>query len=193
MNDGQTSREYPDRPLVGIGGIVFKGDAVLLVKRAKPPRQGAWSLPGGMQELGETVLETLRREISEETGLEISVGGLVDVIDFIEPDDDGQARFHYTLIDYWAEWAGGDLKAGGDAAEAVWAVLADLESFGLPERTAGLIRKANQMRRSGKPVALPKHTIRGHFRAAGIAVVFGLSAYGAIHLLIWLMKLADLL
>ncbi len=191
MNDGQTSREYPDRPLVGIGGIVFKGDAVLLVKRAKPPRQGAWSLPGGMQELGETVLETLRREISEETGLEITVGGLVDVIDFIEPDGDERTRFHYTLIDYWAEWAGGELEAGGDATEAVWAPLVDLATFELPGRTAGLIRKANGLR--SVPKALPKHTIRGHFRAAGIAVVFGLSAYGAIHLLIWLLKLVGLL
>ena len=73
------SREYPDRPFVGVGVVVWRGDNVLLIQRGKPPRIGAWSLPGGAQELGETVRETAVREVREETGVEIDVTHLIDV------------------------------------------------------------------------------------------------------------------
>jgi len=88
------TREYPDRPFVGIGVIVWCGGRVLLVRRARPPRQGQWSLPGGLQELGEGVLEAARREVREETGLDIDILGIADVVDLIERNDAGRVRYH---------------------------------------------------------------------------------------------------
>ena len=102
------SREYPDRPMVGVGVVVWRGPELLLIQRGKPPRKGAWSLPGGMQELGETVRETAVREVREETGLEIDLTHLIDVVDTITRDEDGRVRMQYTLVDFAAEWRAGE-------------------------------------------------------------------------------------
>ncbi|MEQ9361916.1 MAG: NUDIX domain-containing protein, partial [Rhodospirillales bacterium] len=93
------SREYPERPIVGIGAVVLKDDQVLLIRRGKPPRIGSLSLPGGAQRVGETVNEGALREVMEETGIEAEVLGLIDVVDSMTRDDDGRLQFHYTLID----------------------------------------------------------------------------------------------
>jgi len=113
-------RSYPDRPIVGVGVVVWRDERVLLIRRAKPPRQGEWSLPGGAQKTGETVFDAARREVLEETGLAIDVLGLVDVVDSIQRDDTGRVRYHYTLVDVFAAWRGGTVTAGDDAAEAAW-------------------------------------------------------------------------
>ena len=114
------SREYPDRPFVGVGVVVWRDGKVLLVKRGKAPRRGHWSLPGGGQELGETLQEAACREVKEETGIDIDVLGLIDVIDSIRHDDGGRIQFHYSLVDYAALWKSGDLRAGDDAADCRW-------------------------------------------------------------------------
>jgi ADP-ribose pyrophosphatase YjhB (NUDIX family) len=103
-----TSREYPDRPWIGIGVAAFRGDAVLLVRRARPPRLGAWSLPGGAQHLGERVQDTARRELREETGIEVGPLLLAEVIDALTADAEGRLRFHYTIIDFAARWTAGE-------------------------------------------------------------------------------------
>jgi len=102
-------REYPDRPLVGVGVVVVRGDHVLLVQRLNPPMAGRWSLPGGLQRLGESVFDAATREVHEETGISVNVEKVVDVIDFIERADKGPGdiRFHYTLIDVVAGWRSG--------------------------------------------------------------------------------------
>jgi len=114
------SREYPPRPIVGIGAVVLHGADVLLIRRGKPPRQGDWSLPGGAQKLGETVIEAAHREIREEAGCDIEVLELLDVIDSIRHDADGRVQYHYTLVDVLAVAKSRNLRAGGDAAEASW-------------------------------------------------------------------------
>ncbi len=131
--------QYPNRPLVGVGVVAVKDGRVLLIRRAKPPRQGRWSLPGGRQRLGETVRETARRELREETGVEAEVTALLDVVDSITRDDDGAIAFHYTLVDVLAEWRHGEARAGGDAAEAVWADAGDLGPYELWDETLRLI------------------------------------------------------
>ena len=121
------TREFPQRPLVGVGAVVLRGDRVLLIRRAKPPRQGEWSLPGGLQKLGETVFEAAVREVLEETGVAVQPLGIVDVVDLIECDGDpasGRVRWHYTLIDVVAAWRAGEPLAAADAADAVWAPVA---------------------------------------------------------------------
>ncbi len=136
---GLTS-EYPNRPLVGVGVVVIKNGCVLLIRRGKAPRAGAWSLPGGRQRLGETVRETARRELREETGVEAAVTALLDVVDSITRDDGGAIAYHYTLVDFLAEWCDGAVRAGGDAAEAVWADPDDLGPFDLWDETLRVIR-----------------------------------------------------
>jgi ADP-ribose pyrophosphatase YjhB (NUDIX family) len=134
------SREYPDRPFVGVGVVVWRGDEVLLIERGKGPRSGAWSLPGGAQELGETVQEAAHREIKEETDIEIDVTGLLDVVDLVRKDGDGRVQLHYTLVDFSAEWRSGEAKAGSDAAAVRWVPLADLDQYELWDETQRVIR-----------------------------------------------------
>ena len=134
------SREYPDRPFVGVGVVVWRGDKVLLIQRGKAPRYGSWSLPGGRQKLGETVRETAMREIAEETSLSIEIIHLIDVVDAVTHDDDGRVRYHYTLVDFGAEWRSGEAVAGSDAAGVRWVDPNDLDQYALWDETVRIIR-----------------------------------------------------
>ena len=133
------SRLYPKRPIVGVGVVVLSGDQVLLVRRAKPPRQGEWSLPGGAQKIGETVFEAGRREVLEETGVTVEVLGLLDVIDSIQSDDTDRIRYHFTLVDVLAVWISGEARAATDAAEAAWFVRTAVPDLGLWSETGRMI------------------------------------------------------
>ena len=139
------SREYPTRPIVGVGVVVLAAGRVLLVRRGKPPREGQWGLPGGAQELGETVFEAGAREVREETGLDVEVLGLVDVVDTIRNDESGRIRYHYTLVDVFAVARAGTLRSGGDAADAAWFDVADIPGLGLWSETERIIALAVEM------------------------------------------------
>jgi 8-oxo-dGTP diphosphatase len=136
------AREYPDRPVVGVGVVVWREDQFLLIRRGKPPNRGQWSLPGGAQKLGETVFEAARREIMEETALDVEVLGLVDVVDGIKADGQGRVQFHYTLVDVVAESQRGEAAAGDDAIAVCWFQLADLAELGLWSETERIIRES---------------------------------------------------
>lgn len=103
-------------PVPAVGVVCLRGDEVLLIRRGTPPRLGEWSLPGGRIEPGERAVDAALRELREETGVEARILGLIDVVDGIFPE----AGRHYVLIDYAAEWTGGEPVAGDDAAEAVF-------------------------------------------------------------------------
>jgi 8-oxo-dGTP diphosphatase len=126
-----TGREYPALPVVGIGIVLLKPDAVLLVRRAKPPSYGQWALPGGAQELGETAEQAARRELREEAGLEAGPMRLAANVDSIHHDDAGRVRFHYTILDFAASWVGGDPVPGGDVSDALFAPLDRLDPYDL--------------------------------------------------------------
>jgi len=136
------TRQYPDRPIFGVGAIIFEGQSVLLIKRGQPPLEGYWSLPGGAQEAGETVEEALAREIREETGLEIKIIKFATIVDIIDLDDGGRVRHHYTVADYLCQPIGGTLKAGGDALSAKWVALSDLEKLNLTPKAKEVIEAA---------------------------------------------------
>lgn len=140
------SRQYPARPIVGVGAIVWQGDKVLLARRAKPPRAGSWSLPGGLQKIGETVFEAARREVREETAIAIHVLGMVDVVDSIRRDAHGRVQYHYTLVDVHAEWQAGEPKGGTDASDAAWFALEDIPALGMWAETVKIIERSRQMR-----------------------------------------------
>lgn len=139
------NREYPERPAIGVGVVVLRARETLLVRRSRPPRQDQWSLPGGLQKLGETVFETAIREVAEETGVLVRVLGLIDVVDLIERDpDDRSVQYHYTLVDVAACWESGDATAASDAAAVAWTNVDELEGFELWSETERIIRLAHQ-------------------------------------------------
>lgn len=120
MSDARPGRDYPARPLVGIGCVVLRGADVLLVRRGRPPRLGEWSIPGGAQRLGETAEAAARRELAEETGVTAGPLHLAAVVDAITPDAEGRIRFHYTIVDFCALWLAGEPRPGGDVTEAAF-------------------------------------------------------------------------
>ena len=139
-------REYPDRPYVGVGVIVFRDKDVLLVKRNKDPNKGFWSIPGGKQILGETLVEAAQRELVEETGVRVDSLLLVDVADAIISDAEGKIKYHYTLVDYMGHWYSGNSRAGDDAQEVRWVHMNELSSYSLLEKTMNIIHKASAMK-----------------------------------------------
>lgn len=135
-------REYPEAPIVGVGIVCLRGGEVLLVRRSKPPREGGWSLPGGRQKPGETVRRCALRELAEETGVEAKIGALLDVVDSITRDDVGGLHYHYTLVEFRADWISGEARAGGDAADARWFAAAELGGLDLWDETRRIVALA---------------------------------------------------
>lgn len=142
-----SSREYPAFPIPGVGVICFKNEAVLLVQRGKEPRRGEWSIPGGAVEVGETLRHAAQREFHEECGGEIELRDLVDAVDLISRDEQGRVRFHYALIDFWAEWRGGELRPSDDVLDARWVSPAELDTYNLPAWSRAVIDKAAALRK----------------------------------------------
>jgi 8-oxo-dGTP diphosphatase len=137
------SREYPERPIIGVGAVILDQARVLLVQRAHPPLQGQWSLPGGALELGETLEEGVRREVLEETGLIVEPQAIVEIFDRISRDVEGCVQYHYVLVDYLCRVTGGCLACASDAAAARWAARDDLAS--VADFTVDVIHKAFRM------------------------------------------------
>ena len=137
-----SDREFPSRPIVGVGGVVVDGSRVLLVRRANEPLKGEWSLPGGAVELGETLEAAVTREIREETGIDVEVGPIVEVLDRVRFDPDGRPRFHYVLIDFICRPTGGALLSGSDADQVAWADVIELPKYRVADLTVGVIVKA---------------------------------------------------
>jgi len=144
----QDKRNYLEYPFVGVGVVVWKDEKFLLIQRGKPPRKGQWSIPGGRQELGESVKDTAVREVLEETGIVVTVTDFLDVIDSIQHDENGNISFHATLIDYAAEWISGGAKAGSDAIDVAWHSLEELSGLGLWSETERIIRQSATLRTS---------------------------------------------
>ncbi len=142
-----TKRDYPERPIVGVGAVIVDGDRALIVRRATEPLKGQWSIPGGMLELGEKLREGLAREVREETALDVEVGDVLDVFDSIFPDADGRTQYHYVLIDYRCSVLSGTAAAGSDVGEVRWVKSEELDGLGMKEVTVGVIRKALRINR----------------------------------------------
>jgi len=138
-------REYPDRPILGVGGVVISHGRVLLVRRGRAPALGEWSIPGGMLESGETLAEGVRRELSEETGLDVRVLAFLEVFERIDVDGDGKTRHHYVVLDYFCERISGEARAGSDVTEVAWAAPAELEGYSLTATATRVIRQAFEM------------------------------------------------
>jgi ADP-ribose pyrophosphatase YjhB (NUDIX family) len=150
---GMSSREFPLRPLIGVGGVVIYQDRVLLIKRGAEPLLGEWSIPGGMLELGETLTEGVSRELKEETGIEARVGPLIELFERIWRDDDGavegiaKPRFHYVIADFLCEYVSGNAAPGSDATDVAYASENELGDYQLTSTATRIIKKAFVMHR----------------------------------------------
>lgn len=144
-----SGREYPERPLVGIGVVLLKPGAVLLVRRSKPPAAGTWSLPGGAQKLGETAEAAARRELREETGLNAGPLTLAANVDSIHRDESGRVQFHYTILDFAGAWIGDEPRAGGDVSAAEFVPFIALEAYALWSEAHRVIAVARRILSSG--------------------------------------------
>ncbi len=122
-------RQYPAQPLVGVGAIIMRKGKMMIVKRGNEPAKGLWSVPGGVVELGEHLHDAVKREVKEETGLDIVIERLVDAVDSIVFDDQGLIQYHYVLLDYLCRPCGGTLKASDDVQELRWVQLDALQSL----------------------------------------------------------------
>lgn len=136
-------REYPDRPLVGVGAIVINDGKVLLVERGVAPSKGVWAIPGGGLNLGETIQEGAEREVLEETGIIIKAGSPVYAFDFIERDEKGQIRFHYVVVDMLGDYIGGEIRGGDDARDARWVSPVELNFLRVSLNTLKILKDMN--------------------------------------------------
>jgi 8-oxo-dGTP diphosphatase len=150
-----SSREYPERPLVGIGGVIIDRGRTLLIRRGSEPLRGEWSIPGGTLELGETLEEGVAREVLEETGIMVRVIELIEVFDRIYGEDGTIAaqvqkkpRFHYVIVDYLCERIGGEPHAGSDVTDVAFAFEEELGKYYLTETATRILKKAFAMDRA---------------------------------------------
>ena len=144
---GSDKRQYPERPIVGVGAVIVDDGKVVLIKRKFEPLQGQWSLPGGGVEIGETLEAAVAREMVEETGLDVMVGPVIEVFDRIMRDDQARVRYHYVLIDYLCWPIAGELRAGSDVDAAILVEPADLPAYKLTEKATAVIERALQLAR----------------------------------------------
>lgn len=135
MDQITISGAFPDLPRVAVGAVVFKDNKVLLIKRAKPPAQGLWAIPGGSVELGETLQQAAEREILEETGITILAKEPVYTFDVIEKDEKNRICFHYVIVDLIADYISGQPLPGDDADEARWVSFRELKNLDVNPRT----------------------------------------------------------
>lgn len=134
-------RLYPENPIVGIGAVIVKDNKVLLIKRAGDPGRGLWSIPGGLVELGEKIKDAVCREVKEETGLDVRVGEIADATEIITRDEEGKVKYHFVIVDFFAEVLRGELKPSSDALEAKWVEFKDLRKYRLTETVERLFKK----------------------------------------------------
>ena len=145
------NRRYPERPLTGVGAIIFRGTEVLLVKRGRPPAAGMWSIPGGLVELGETLQAAVQREVLEETGLVVKTTDLVAALDRVILDGEGRIEYHYIILDVLCEVVGGKLEAGTDADQCCFVPLGELGRLDMTRGTEEVVLSALE-RRAAAPL-----------------------------------------
>jgi len=137
------SRLYPERPMMGVGILIRKGEEYLLIKRASEPDRGLWSVPGGMVEIGEEAEEAAIREAKEETGLDVEILKDLGVVDKIVRDEVGKVRYHFIIIDYLAESVTGEMHHHDDALDAQWVHPRDFRKYPMSPTLVDLLVRIN--------------------------------------------------
>jgi ADP-ribose pyrophosphatase len=136
-------RLYPEKPMVGVGILIHKGDEYLLIKRAAEPDAGLWSIPGGLVEIGERAADAAGREAKEETGLDVEIEKVLGVVDKIIRDEGSEIKYHFVILDYLASLRGGSLAASSDALDARWVKAEEFLSYELSPTLVQLLRRVD--------------------------------------------------
>jgi len=135
------AREYPAQPVVGVGAVVVRDGRALIIRRAHEPRKGEWSLPGGHLDLGESLVAAVRREVKEETGLDVNVGPIIETFDRVHRDVEGRIRYHFVIVDFVCVSPEGEAVAGSDAEAVAWVTADELDAYGVNAHAASVIRR----------------------------------------------------
>lgn len=142
------AREYPAQPVVGVGAVIVRGDRALIVRRGHEPRKGEWSLPGGLLNLGESLADAARREVREETGLDVELGPIIETFDRVHRDGDGRIRYHFVIVDFVCWSDAGDPVAGSDAEAVAWVTAGEIDRYAVNQHAkAVILRGLNYHRR----------------------------------------------
>ena len=136
--------------MVGVGGVVIRDERALLIRRGSAPLEGEWSIPGGMLEIGETILEGVQRELLEETAIEVKVLDLIEVFERLTRDEAGKLKYHFVILDYLCEAVRGEARAGSDVTDVAWARAEELNAYSLTTTATRVIQKAFEMARGKK-------------------------------------------
>jgi ADP-ribose pyrophosphatase YjhB (NUDIX family) len=154
-----SSREFPERPIVGVGGVVIEDGRALLIRRGSEPLLGQWSIPGGTLELGETLETGVSRELLEETGLVVRVLGLIEVFDRIFTPEgkisgqkESRPKYHFVIADYLCERISGEARASSDVTDVAFAREDELAQFRMTETAMRILRKAFEMDRARRGI-----------------------------------------
>jgi 8-oxo-dGTP diphosphatase len=150
MNDSDISRSYPTRPYLAVSAAIFRDGRVLIVRRARPPAHGLYTLPGGGVELGETLEQAIIREVREETNLEIEPVALAGYRQAIARDGEGRIERHFVILPFAARWIGGEVSLNDELAEAHWLEPSALTGLQTTDGLAQIIAAARE--RLGTPV-----------------------------------------
>lgn len=134
-------RRYPNKPILGVGALIYDGDRVLLVQRGKEPLKGFWSLPGGAVESGEQLEQALLREVLEETSLIVKIVRFGEIFERIMPDPEGKIEYHYVLLDYVCEVVSGQPHPGSDSADVRWFSPEELKGVPVTSGTLEVIER----------------------------------------------------
>jgi 8-oxo-dGTP diphosphatase len=142
LHTNEASRRYPSRPFLGVGALIFEDGRILLVERGQEPLKGYWSIPGGIVETGEKLEEGVRREVLEETGLDVEPFSMFEIFERIIPDAEGKPEYHYVLIDYLCHRLGGEPAAASDVSRVAWVSEPELGGYRITEGTLAVIERA---------------------------------------------------
>ena len=140
-----SDRLYPEKPMVGVGAVIFKNDEILLIKRGNPPLAGEWSIPGGKLEENESIIEAVQREIKEECNVLVDIDDLIDLFEYIEKDEKNRVKYHFIVFDFRAQYLKGELDHLSDASAARWVKVNDLDKYKMKKDTKNMIMKALNM------------------------------------------------
>ena len=135
------AREYPAAPVVGVGAVVVRDGRALIVRRGHEPRKGEWSLPGGLLQLGESLADGAKREVFEETGLEVAIGPIIETFDRVHRDAEGRIRYHFVIVDFVCWSSSGEPVAGSDAEAVAWATADEIDGYSMSAHAKAVLLK----------------------------------------------------
>jgi ADP-ribose pyrophosphatase YjhB (NUDIX family) len=145
------AREYPVAPVVGVGAVVVRDGRALIVKRGHEPRKGEWSLPGGLLQLGESLADGAKREVFEETGLDVDIGPIVETFDRVHRDGEGRVRYHFVIVDFLCWSTSGEPVAGSDAEAVAWVTAGEIDAFSVSAHAKAVLLKGLSTAASSRP------------------------------------------